>query len=82
MIFQTVLGRGIILCDSSVAVVGKRWFPARLGLQHTFHKRKKKNAKGLTSKLDTSLDSPGNHKVTFLKMVECAISTHLYRLLR
>lgn len=47
-----------------------------------FIRERKKNAKGLTSKLDTSLDSPGNHKVTFLKMVECAISTHLYRLLR
>lgn len=61
---------------------GKRWFPARLGLQHKFRKRKKKNEKGLTSKLGTSLDSPGNHKLTFLKMVECANSTHLYHLLR
>lgn len=64
------------MCDNSVAVV---WFPVRLGFQHICFKReeRKKIKRGLTSKIDTSFDSPGNHKITPLKTAESAISVSL-----
>ena len=50
----------------------------RLGLEHTFQKRRGWWwGKRLTSKLDTSLNSPGNHKRTPLKTAESAISVPL-----
>lgn len=64
------------MCDTSVAVVWLKMVSCETGPSaYKFHKRKKK--KVLTSKLDASLDSPGNHKITFLKTAKYAISTPL-----
>lgn len=63
-------------CNNSVAMVWLKMVSCEAGLSaYKFQKRKKK--KWLTSELDASLDSPGNHKITPPKTAESAISVPL-----
>lgn len=75
VIFQTFLGRGVHTCINSGAVVLLKMISCEAGpFSIRVSKERKKN---LTSKLDVSLGSPGNHKITPLRTAEGAISLPL-----